>query len=134
MKGMDAALRDLERLQKEAKQAARRAEKRIADRIAAEAIAAAAGSRKALIGVTQTENGTLIAGGDDLSAWVEFGTGEFAARYLSTQPPEVVEEARKFFRNGKGRTGAQPFFLPAVYRNIPGLLPAIEAELKKITK
>jgi len=132
--GIDKAMRDLQKLAEGAQRAQRAGEKRIADKIAAEAQVAAPGSLSAKINVTQTETKTTINGGDDFSAWVEFGTGENAALFLASQPPEVVEEARKFFVNGKGRGAAKPFFFPSVFRNIPNLIPAVEEELGKLLK
>lgn len=134
LRGVQDAQRELANLQAKVKQAQRAGEKKVADKIAAEARVAAPGSIPSKINVTQTENSTVIDGGDELAAYVEFGTGEYAAALLSTVPPEQVEEARKFFKNGKGRTPAQPFFFPAIYRNQEAIVPAVEEELKKINK
>jgi len=132
--GIDKAMRDLQKLAEGAQRAQRAGEKRIADKIVAEAQVAAPGSLSGKINVTQTENTTTINGGDDFSAWVEFGTGPNAAAFLASQPAEVVEEARKFFVNGKGTGAAHPFFFPPIFRNIPNLIPAVEEELGKLVK
>lgn len=49
----------------------------------------------------------------DVAAYVEFGTGQDAARYLATVDPEWREQARKFYVNGKGRIIGQPYLYPA---------------------
>lgn len=49
----------------------------------------------------------------ELAAWVEFSTGQDAARYLSTVPVEWRAVAAKFYRNGKGSIIGQPYMLPA---------------------
>jgi|GEM_PF-3271683 len=134
IRGIDAEIRKLQQLEAKVKEAQRVGEKKVAEKIASQAIAAAPGSLGSHISVSQTTENTTINGGDDFSAYVEFGTGEFAAAYLANVPAEQVEEARKFFKNGKGRTPAHPFFFPAIYRNLPELIPTIEAELNKLNK
>lgn len=52
-----------------------------------------------------------------IGPYVEFGTGQSAATYLSTVPAEWQSLARLYYINGKGRIIAQPFFLPAILRN-----------------
>lgn len=43
------------------------------------------------------------------SAYVEFGTGVYAANYVPSLPPEIQEYARTFYVNGKGTLPATPF-------------------------
>lgn len=47
------------------------------------------------------------------AAYVEFGTGPYAAEYLQKLGKEWQEYARQFYVNGEGRTPAQPFLYPA---------------------
>jgi len=52
----------------------------------------------------------------NIVAFVEFGTGQSAAYYVNTLPPEFQATARKFFVNGKGKILAKPFLLPAFFK------------------
>lgn len=57
--------------------------------------------------------GTVFAGNtqkDHLAAYLEFGTGEFAAKQVKTLPFEYEALAWQFFINGKGTMRAHPFF------------------------
>lgn len=56
------------------------------------------------------------------AAYIEFGTGPFAARYVPSLEPEWQAFARQFYINGKGLTPAQPFFYPAFEKNRKQLL------------
>lgn len=134
LRGINQAQQEIKQLQAKIKQAQRAGEKKVADIIAAEARQRAPGSLANGIVVTQTENETIIDGGGELAAYGEFGTGRNAEAYLSTQPTEVVNEALKFFVNGTGRTPAQPFFFPPIMANKDKIVPAVEAELQKISK
>lgn len=51
------------------------------------------------------------------SAYLEFGTGNFAKALLGPYPKDWVDMARTFFINGMGRTPAQPYLYPAFQRN-----------------
>lgn len=59
------------------------------------------------IGYSITENGykgTLYVeqSAGEVAAWVEFGTGQSASRYLATVPKEWRETARQYYINGRG--------------------------------
>lgn len=58
----------------------------------------------------------------DYAAYVEFGTGPYAAAYLSSKEQEWKDLARQFYVNGEGRMPAQPFIHPAIEKNRPSLL------------
>jgi len=47
------------------------------------------------------------------SAYVEFGTGLFAKRYVPSLPGSWQEMAWDFYINGKGRTPDYPYLYPA---------------------
>ena len=47
--------------------------------------------------------------------FVEFGTGQNAAQYLSTQSPELNAYARQYYVNGQGTMRPRPFLFPAFY-------------------
>jgi len=51
--------------------------------------------------------------------YVEFGTGAFAAEYLSTKDKDLREYAMTFYETGKGRMPAQPFLFPAAEAERP---------------
>lgn len=53
------------------------------------------------------------SGATPYAAYVEFGTGNFAATYVPTLPEYWQEMARTFYVSGKGRTPAQPYMYPA---------------------
>lgn len=129
------AILQLEGLLKGSKQAMRKGEKKIADRIVSQAKAAAPGSLANKIYAEQTTEETTIIGGDELSAYLEFGTGVFAEAYTSTLPPEIAQEAFDlFYVNGKGTTYQQPFFYPSIFRNQDKILPSVNEELQKLAK
>lgn len=58
-----------------------------------------------------------ISSGAAYAAYVEFGTGRFAASYLAGMPPELQEYAMQFFVTGKGHLPARPHLMPAFYKN-----------------
>lgn len=53
----------------------------------------------------------------DISAWVEFGTGNYAKALLSTYPEDWRSEAYRFYINGLGRTPSMPYLYPAYLKN-----------------
>jgi len=132
IKNLQEALEPLALLQKEAKLAIRRAELTVANRIADEARAEAPGSLGNKISVEQTEDETIIDAGDELSAYVEFGTGQNAEAFLAGKPDEQVAEAKKFFVNGEGTLKAHPFFFPAIYRHRDEIIEEVNNELSKL--
>jgi hypothetical protein len=132
IKNLQEALDPLLLLQKEARLAVRRGELTVANRIAEEARAEAPGSLGSKISVEQTEDETIIDAGDELSAYVEFGTGQNAEDFLAGKPDEQVAEAKKFFVNGQGTLKAHPFFFPAIYRHRDEISEEVDNELNKI--
>jgi len=55
----------------------------------------------------------------DYAQYIEFGTGAFAAEYLSTKDKDLREYAMTFFETGKGRLPARPFLFPAAEAERP---------------
>jgi len=49
----------------------------------------------------------------EIAAYVEFGTGQSAATYLATVPPEWRSLAMLYYISGTGSIIAQPYLLPA---------------------
>lgn len=69
----------------------------------------------------------------EIEAWLEFGTG-LSAREILSNPQytqEVRDIARRFYRNGQGRIIGQPYLMPAFFRNTANLVTDIEAEINK---
>jgi hypothetical protein len=69
----------------------------------------------------------------EIEAWLEFGTG-LSAREILSNPQytqEVRDIARRFFRNGRGRIIGQPYLMPAFFRNTANLVTDIENEINK---
>jgi len=52
----------------------------------------------------------------EVSAWVEFGTGQSARAYLVSVPPEWRNAAKKFYIDGKGKIVNRPYLYPAFMR------------------
>jgi len=74
--------------------------------------------------------------GEQWEAWMEFGTG-LSAREILSNPQysqEVRTLARTYYRNGKGRIIGQPFLMPAFFRNTANLVQEIENEINKDLK
>lgn len=89
------------------------------------------------------ENGLLFKVGLDVpsqgeqwEAWMEFGTGLSASQILGRAgyTPEIKAQAEKFKRNGRGRIIGQPYLMPAFFRNTANLVEEIEAEINKDLK
>lgn len=67
----------------------------------------------------------------EYAAFVEFGTGPFAAAYVPRLPEEIQKYAMTFFVNGKGHTPAQPFLFPSYEAEKPKLIENIKKEILK---
>lgn len=128
------AIEQLKALDRDTKAAMRRGELKVANKIANEAKSLAPGSLPSGIYVEQTENATTIVGGENIAAYVNFGTGNFAKEYVASLPESQQEEARKFFISGKGHGSPNPFFTNSIFRHEQEILPAVEEELQKLAK
>lgn len=62
-----------------------------------------------------------IVVGMNYGAYIEFGTGIFAASYVPTLPKEWQALAKQHFVSGKGRMKERPFLFPAIEINIERL-------------
>lgn len=132
--GMTAALSQLQNLPQQASERIQAAIDKTANNIVQEASAQAPGSLSNGISATPGNLSSLIDGGSELAAYIEWGTGDFAKAYVATLPVDQQEEALRFFVTGKGHGRPQPFFFPSIMRNTPELLEAIEKELQKLAK
>ena len=81
---------------------------------------------------TEDMDRVSIFSDEELAAYVEFGTGIWAKAYLSGQPQEVVDEAIKFYINGKGTTFAQPYLFPAYYRYLPFMEKELDTRIQRL--
>jgi hypothetical protein len=74
--------------------------------------------------------------GEQWEAWMEFGTGLSAEQILGRAgyTSEIKAQANNFFRNGKGRIIGRPYFYPAFFRNTANLVQEIENEINKDLK
>lgn len=136
--GMVAALKQMNNLPQKANGNIQKAINSSANRIVSNAASNAPGSIGGHIVAEPGELSSLISVGtqgmDDYAAWVEFGTGPYAKEYVATLPPEWQDEAMKFFISGKGKGHPYPYLFPAIMKNTPKLLEAIEKELQKLAK
>lgn len=63
----------------------------------------------------------MLAAHSSYAAYLEFGTGQFAASYVSTLPTDLQEYAMTFFVNGKGHLPARPHIIPGFNRAVKEL-------------
>ena len=66
--------------------------------------------------VTVLEDGVTLSFSNEMMIFSEFGIGQFAASYLSNKPQDIKDEAMKFYKNGLGRTIAEPIIYPLIIR------------------
>lgn len=126
------AIAQLQQLQKDSKGAMKRAEFRLANDIALDAIANVperTGKLAESIGIDESGDTTTAYVGASYAPYVEYGTGP-----LVSIPSGLEEDARQFFVNGEGHTPAQPFFFPAVNKNLPNFQAFLDEELDKLTE
>jgi hypothetical protein len=150
VKGLDAALKDLDKQEDIVIEAVKDILASTATDIEIEAIRNAPASWEGQpLNIKQridkvAENNGLgwrvgVQSGDpvfEIEAWLEFGTG-LSAREILSNPQytqEVRDIARRFYRNGRGRIVGQPYLMPAFFRNTANLVTDIENEINKDLK
>lgn len=69
-----------------------------------------------------------------IAAYVEFGTGRFAAAYVPGLPEYWQKLALSFKTDTPGKMDKKPYFYPAYFRNIPILKKNLSDMLKRETK
>lgn len=69
------------------------------------------------VSMQKVENRFIVTTSGVESAYLEFGTGNYAKALLGPYPKDWVDMARTFFINGMGRTPAKPYLYPAYQRN-----------------
>lgn len=85
--------------------------------------------RSAIFFIPATDLSITVGCAANYAAYVEFGTGPFAAEYVPKLPKEWKEYAAQFFVNGQGHTPAQPFMYPAINKNTPRLIEDLKTVL-----
>jgi hypothetical protein len=147
VKGLDSALRDLNKQEDVVIEAVKDILSSTATDIEIEAIRNAPASWEGQpLNIKQridkvVENDGLnwkvgVQSGDpvfEIEAWLEFGTG-LSAREILANPQytqEVRDIARRFYRNGEGRIIGQPYLMPAFFRNTANLVQEIENDINK---
>lgn len=86
------------------------------------------------IEVTDSGYKVTIFSNEEVAAYIEFGTGDFAKAYLAGKPKEIVDEAIKFYVNGKGKMPAQPYLFPAYLARRDGILELIDKRINEYFK
>lgn len=112
---------------KAVQQAANEALKQGAENIASNARAnCRVPSIASTINMGKSANGYEVTTQGVQSAYLEFGTGNFAAATTSNMPKDWKDMAMEFYINGLGRSPAQPYLYPAYTRE----RAVIETEIK----
>jgi hypothetical protein len=80
-------------------------------------------------GLTQLIQASSFANAP-IAAYINFGTGTFAAQYLAGLPADIQELARQYYVNGQGRLPANPYLTNPYLRE----RKKFTENLKKIVK
>lgn len=118
MSGFNALRKSLMSLDKDVEQVIKDTLSEFMNKILNEALSnlpSGAGSVRSGYHITISDSGNLVTiwTENEVAAWIEFGTGDYAHDYLMTQEDEVLEEAVKFYVNGDGTMPARPYLFPA---------------------
>ena len=94
------------------------------------------GNVKASFAISSEDNGyrVTIFSDEEVAAYIEFGTGDYAKAYLAGKPQEVVDEAIKFFVNGRGKMPAQPYLFPAYLARRDKIVELIDYKINEYLK
>ena len=68
---------------------------------------------------------------DKLAAYIEFGTGDYAAYFLSSNPQYIKDLARQYYVNGQGRLPSMPYITPAYIRERKKFLENVKKIVKR---
>lgn len=75
----------------------------------------------------------INVGAGKIGAYIEFGTGPYAAQLVPTLPQEWQNVARTFYVNGQGTLRAAPYLYPNYLRFTTGLKERIQVILDRYT-
>lgn len=106
--------------------------KEFAQKILDEATAQLPASLSGDYRLEKTETGYSIWTTNELIAYLEFGTGQYAAAYLAGKPTEMTSEAIKFYVNGDGTMRAHPHLFPAYYKYRDMIVPEIDKRVQQL--
>lgn len=67
----------------------------------------------------------------EMPAYIEFGTGEYAAETLGPYPEDWKALAYDFYVNGKGKLPARPYMYPAYVKNTTGLRDQLISRIRR---
>lgn len=103
------------------------------DKIFKETLAGLSGAEsiKSTFNYEKEKNRAYIYTDNDMAAYIEFGTGKFAEKYLANKPKEMVDEAMKFFINGEGTMPARPYLFKAFNKYKERLPKEIDKRIQK---
>ena len=72
-----------------------------------------------------------FSGNNKLAAYAEFGTGDYAAYFLSTNPQYIKDLARQYYVNGQGRLPSMPYITPSYIRERKKFLENVKKIVKR---
>lgn len=136
-----AGIKGLKKLQRAMSDLPTRIEKVVKDtlleytkKIFDEAMSKVPGSIASTYTLEVSENGLRIViwTEEEMAAYLEFGTGGFAAELLSGKPQEMREDAMLFYVNGEGTMPAQPYLFPAFYKYRDEIVRVMDARIQKL--
>ena len=133
IEGLDKLLKDIKELPKEIQEEVLDEIREVGHQIGQKAKQRAPKDMSRLAmstGAIDTPDGVEVFSSTNYAAFVEFGTGTFATKHLSTMPAEVGKYAMQFYVNGKGRMPARPFFFNSFFEEKPKLIARIKEVLK----
>lgn len=70
----------------------------------------------------------------NIAAYLEFGTGNFAAAYVPGIPKDWQELAQSFYVNGLGRMPASPYLYPAFLAATGSMIGEVEKMIERLGK
>ena len=73
----------------------------------------------------------ILTANKDYAAYIEFGTGDYAAKYVPSLEKEWQDLAKQYYVNGRGTTPKTPYFYPSVTEGYKFLYEKIKAILKR---
>lgn len=80
--------------------------------------------------------GWVYIGGDEdsknMSAYVNFGTGDDASKYLPSLSEEWQKMASQFLKDGKGRIVHNPYFTNAVFKGQDEAIGIVKKHIEKV--
>lgn len=72
-----------------------------------------------------------LVAGVDYAAYLEFGTGDYAATYVKSIEPEWEKLAAQFIKTGNGKIKERPYLYPSYKRILPILYKDLEQIVDK---